>query len=147
MTSLVKPAIADEPDPGKEWTRPAELFMMPPGEWITVEGEKLRCYNQSEGVQIARLVNQQRDLFYAAIRWESERNAFEDKVGGLELRLQAQEGLVLEHKNNAEWYQGLWKSTRDELLRIDKYNRWRFVPWVLPALMGIAWGITSSVRK
>lgn len=142
--SLGQHATADDPDPGDGWTRPAVLATMPPGEWITVEEEKLRCYNREEGQQISLLINQQKDLFSAAIRWEFERAEFESKIGGLELRLKAQMGLVQEHKDNTEYYRGLWTSTRAELHTSSKLDRWRWVPWILPTVMGLAWGISSA---
>ena len=119
---------------------------MPAGEIITIDGEALRCYTLSEGKQIALLVNDYKSLFNQAIRWEAMRLEYDAKVSGLRLQLRATEGLAMEYKDNAEWWRGLWKSTRNELHANSKFERWRWVPWVLPALIGAAWGITSAIE-
>lgn len=137
--------IADEGDQKTKWERPTTQRSMPPGEIITVEDEALRCYTFEEGKQIALLVNDYNDMFNQSIRWESIRLEYESKVTGLKLQLKASDGLATQYKDNAEWWRGLWKSTRNELESNAKLERWKWIPWVLPAIVGVAWGITSAV--
>jgi hypothetical protein len=138
--------VIAEDVPERKWEKPNEKHAMPPGEIITVDGDSMRCYTLHEGKIISRLVNDYNDLFNQAIRWKFIRLEYEAKVAGLEIQLKASEGLASEYKNNAEWYRKLWKSTRNEFYLDSKFERWRWLPWFLPALMGAAWGITSAVK-
>lgn len=145
--SWAQPVGADErPTLKDRWIRPSTLVNMPPGEILTKGTETLRCYNLDEGKQIALLVNQQRDLFLAAVRWEAQRSVYESKIGGLELRLEAQLGLVAEYKDNVQYYRGLWISTREELHKGPRVEPWKLALWIAPTLMWVVWGVFKVIK-